>query len=172
MKTLKDYYWTDKKELIEQINAARDEYSVVIDVDHDVDSIVTNDWIPFNLERMYLDLLIKERLYDDAMNLIKRMKLSYRGIEQSNFIEVYEYRLLDILHLDNDISIRIEGAKKEFNKYTLTLISVIVGLITIFGIAGSTLSVGNGVNPISIFFALSLPILILVIATLHFINKR
>lgn len=171
-KTLKDYPYFSESELREQIEKTRKEYNVVINTKYSEDSYVDGKWIPFNLERKYIDFLIKQKRYSEAELILKKMRLSYFSPDFQNFIESYEYRLESILHLDKEIKDQIQEAKKEFNKHTITLVTIIVSLVTIFGVANNTLYARNFKEGIITFFAISTPILIVSVLALFLFNKK
>ncbi len=172
MKTKKDYFWSNESELQKQIEVARSHNGVILDPSYDEDSKTVGQWIPFNLEREYLDLLIDQKRYNEAKELLKKMRVSYTDTEFQNFIESYEYRLIGILHLEDQLSIKINEAKKEFNQHTLTLVTIIVGLITIFGTANNNLSSGNLKEGLINFFVVVVPLCLIIALTLILINKR
>lgn len=172
VKSLKDYFWSNEEELLEQIKLSKNEYGVAVDVNYSEDSIIRGSWIPFNLERKYLDILIDESRYREAVEVIKVMRASYITPEFQNFIESYEYRIQSILHSNKNIQEGVQNAKKEFNQHTITLITVIVGLVTIFSTASSTLKATSFLEAVYTFFAISIPLEIVILSILYILNRN
>lgn len=172
MKTKKDYFWSNETELKKQIELAILENNIKVDSSYDEDAKTVGEWIPFNLEREYLDLLIEQKRYNETRELLKKMRVSYTDTEFQNFIESHEYRLISILHLEEQLSVKINEAKKEFNQHTLTLVTIIVGLITIFGTANNNLSSTNIYEGLINFFVVVVPLSLIIALTLVLINKR
>ena len=99
------------------------------------------------------------------------MRFSYTESDEQNFIEAYEYHLKSILQSEKIITQQIDEAKKEFNRHTVTLMSIIVGVITIFGTAKETLTAGNFKEGFLNFFVISFTIIFLIFMISE-INKR
>jgi len=171
IKTLKDYPYFNKKGLLEQIKKSKSEYNVVAENRYCEDDHVSGVWIPFNLERKYVDILIEEKRYKEANDVLKEMRASYGNVEFHNFIEQYEYRLISIIHLDQEIKNQIIKAKESFNKHTVTLITVIVGLVTIFGAANNFLRATTFKEGLITFLSISAILLLTIGITLCIVNK-
>jgi len=128
-------------------------------------------WIPFNLEREFIDFLIENKRYKEAKENLEKMKLSYDTVEFENFIESYEYRLNNIEHSNKNIQEQVLLAKQEFNNHTTLIISVIIGIITIFGVANNQLDSNSFTEGIANFSIIVLSIMILVFFAFYFNNK-
>lgn len=125
------------KTMEEIITLARSEYYIKIGDEIPESDLYTGIDIPFNLEREYVNYFIDKKQYDKAEEVLQRMRCSYSGPIWQNFIEMYEYHLKSIVQSEKAIKDSIVEAKKEFNQHTITLVSVIVGVITIFGSANT-----------------------------------
>lgn len=125
------------KSLKEVVSLARDEYMVPLNLSIKESDNYIGQNVPFNLERIYVDELIDKKHYDSAKEILRRMRYSYPDPAFQNFIEVYEYHLKSIIQSEKAIKDSIIEAKKEFNQHTITLVSIIVGVITIFGSANA-----------------------------------
>lgn len=125
------------KTMEEIITLARGEYGIKIGDEISEADLYTGTDIPFNLEREYVNYFIDKKQYDKAEEILQRMRCSYPDITRQNFIEGYEYHLKSIVKSEKAIKDSIIEAKKEFNQHTITLVSVIVGVITIFGSANT-----------------------------------
>lgn len=172
MKTFEEYKASvvetdDYKEVIEE---ARKEHNISVDADASLPYKDTD--IPFNLEREYFDLLIDERRLEDAKRILDRMKASYMDEAAHNFIESFEYRLTMTTKTDNLMQEKLNEAKREFNQHTITLLSVVVGVITIFGVANQTLRADNFQDGLLTFIAIVLAINLLVLIALWANRKK
>lgn len=125
------------KPLEEIVSLARNESGVQINPDAKESDLWQEMDIPFNLERQYVDELIDNKQYDEANKILSRMRCSYVNPASQNFIELYEYHLKSIVQSEKAIKDSIIEAKKEFNQHTITLVSIIVGVITIFASANT-----------------------------------
>ncbi len=160
----------NKESFKEQINFARSEAKIELGV-FDESELYDGLWIPFNLERKYIDYLIERKEYEEAREILIRMKQSYTKGEFSNFIEIYEYRLNSIIHTNKNIEEEIVLAKREFNNHTILILSVIVGVITIFGTANNTLFSPNYLDGLSSFLAITASIILLICLAFYVNNK-
>lgn len=138
-RTYDDYHKLiiEGKSLEDVVLIARSDYSVPLNLNIKESDNYRGQEIPFNLERMYVDQFINKKEYDKAEKILHRMRCSYPDSWYQNFIEVYEYHLKSIVQSENAIKDSIIEAKKEFNQHTVTLVSIIVGVITIFGSANT-----------------------------------
>jgi SMC interacting uncharacterized protein involved in chromosome segregation len=152
MKSYNEYKYSivtfeDLKKAVEE---ARAEYSVQ-------NNISSPDYtgidIPFNLEQEYFDRLIESKKYTEAENLLEKMKHSY-NLNYHNFMESMEYRMKTFVKTDELIKDALTEAKKEFNQQTITLISIIVGIITIFGTANQVFKVNSFSEGIATFLVI------------------
>lgn len=125
------------KTMEEIITLARSEYGIKIGDEIPESDLYVGIDIPFNLDREYANYFIDKKQYDNAEEILQRMRCSYTGATRQNFIEMYEYHLKSIVQSEKAIKDSIVEAKKEFNQHTITLVSVIVGVITIFGSANT-----------------------------------
>ena len=114
------------------IKEARAEHGVILS---DALPVFSGNEIPLNLEREYFDLLIDENRLEEGKRIIDRMKYSYTTADFLNLIEQYEYRLLMVVKTEELIHKKLQEAKRDFNQHTILIISVVVGVITIFGSA-------------------------------------
>ncbi len=153
----------------EIVNEARHEYLIEINPLYK-ETYVYKD-IPFNLERMYLDELIEERNFLEAEKVLKRMRCSYPDVFYQNTIESFEYHLRSIIQSERMIQNSISEAKKEFNQHTITLVSIVVGIITIFGSANAIFEVDSYKIMLLTFITIVASI-IAVIMTVTIINLR
>jgi len=163
----------DDKSFCEQIEKARIDTNVNF-VSKDFTDDLSGAMIPFNLEREYVDFLILNKRYKEAEGVLLRMRNSYAHPELQNFIEIYEYRLDSILHGNRNLKDAILEAKKEFNQHTITVISFVVGVVTIFGAANITIQNTNYDVALNNFFAIVLAIVILTLVAFlanNFFNK-
>jgi len=173
MKNFKDY----KSEIIngspikQVVDDARNDYSITIKLNHQEEDQYSGAYVPFNLERIYVDELIDKYEYEEASKILNRMRFSYTDTDQQNFIEVYEYHLKSIKQSEETIKNQIREAKKEFNAHTITLVSIIVGIITIFGTANKTLEAKNFQEAFLSFFVISFTIIFLIFMVSE-INKK
>jgi uncharacterized membrane protein len=79
-----------------------------------------------------------------------------------NLIEANEYRLSLIEKTHRLLNQQLAEAKKEFNQHSLFVITVIAGVITIFGTANQAFTVSNFDQAIQTFFSISAAVIILV----------
>ncbi len=159
-------------ELKEAAELARNEWGVAVDPDYKGEEALWVGFdVPFNLERLYLDELIQNNEYESASKLLSRMRHSYTSASQQNFIESYEYHLKSIKQSEAIIELSLNEAKKDFNQHTITLISVIVGIITLFGTASKTLEAKNFEESLYSFIAISGAVIFLIFMISE-INKR
>jgi hypothetical protein len=126
--------------------------------------------IPFNLEREYLDTLIDECRFDEAKRVLENLKLAYTHPQQHNLIEQYEYRLNLVVRMEKTIQERLGEAKKEFNQHTIFIVSIIVGVITIFGTANNAFQINDFSTAKWTFGVISLT-LICFITLMFVVNK-
>lgn len=173
MKSYKEYASeiVDGVSLKEIVNNARKDYSIQINLDHKEEDGYDQEDVPFNLERIYVDELIDKRDYTSASKILTRMRKSYTDPHHQNFIELYEYHLKAIHQSSKITEEHIIEAKKEFNEHTIMLVSVIVGVITIFGTATETLKAKNFEEAFYTFLAISGTIIFLIF-TIFEINKK
>lgn len=119
------------------INEARNEYKISVLEDK------INKWedieIPLNLERKYIDNLLEIKDFDTAKRILERMKISYTGGEMENLLESYEYRLQLIEKMEKLFKSESIKLKQELNQHNITTISIIAGIVVIFGVANQTL---------------------------------
>jgi hypothetical protein len=128
------------------------------------------DYIPFNLEREHFDALIDELRFDEARRALDRMKASYTSDDQHNFIEQYEYRLNLVIKMEKTIQERLIKAEKDFNQHTIFIVSIVVGIVTIFGTANNVFNTSNLSDAILTFKTISFT-LVIFIATMFLVNK-
>ncbi len=154
------------KTLKDVVLLAREEHKVSVNL------ILKNEsdkyfghWIPFNLEREYVDELIDNKNYDEARNILKRMRYSYPDTDFQNFIESYEYHLKSIIQSEKIIKESIIEAKKEFNQHTITLIGIIVGVITIFGSANIVIENKSYVEMFLTFITIVISVITVIVIT-------
>lgn len=121
--------------------------------------------VPFNLEQEYFDLLMSNENYAEAKNVLDRMKHSY-DLGYHNLIEAMEYRMNTLLKVENSLNKSLIEAKKEFNQHSITLVSIVVGIITIFGTANQTFKVDSFSEGISTFLVISLVLIALIAVAL------
>ena len=140
------------------IKAARTEYGVTIGPRS---QYIDSD-IPLNLEREYFDALLDENRMADARRLLDRMKVSYRNSMAGNIIEQYEYRLLVIEKTRTLMEKEIEKAKKEFDHHTLLIISIVVGVTTIFGTANNVIRAETFDQALNTFLGISFSMIFLI----------
>jgi len=126
---------TDFKDVIEE---ARKEYNVNVNV-----NIINREWfgieVPLNLERKYIDALLEVKDFDTARRVLGRMKISYQGGEIENLLESYEYRFQLIERMEKLFEFEKIKMKQELNQHNITTISIIAGIVVIFGVANQTL---------------------------------
>lgn len=155
------------------INAARDEYGITA-IDRK-DPYTGND-IPLNLERGYVDALIDLKDFDTAERVLERMKKSYRGVEAENLLESYEYRFKLIKKTESLFESEKLKLKQELNQHNIATISIVVGVITIFGVANQTLLPKTFYEGMISFIAIVSAICILTAGSFflnsHFSHKR
>lgn len=171
VKTYKEYKASvveidDYKAVIEE---ARKKHNITIDADGP--RPYTHIDIPFNLEREYFDLLIDQGRIEDAKRVLDRMKVSYTDRDSHNFLESFEYRLHMTTKTEKLMQERLAEAKREFNQHTIILLSIVVGIITIFGVASQSLYAGNFNEGLITFVVIITAIVVLVLASLAF-NRR
>ena len=99
------------------------------------------------------------------------MRHSYLDPNFQNFIEQFEYHLKSIVESEKVIKESINDAKREFNQYTITLISIIVGIITIFGTASTVFKVSSYVQMFLTFVTVVISV-IAVIMVVTLINLK
>ncbi|MEK7082915.1 MAG: hypothetical protein AAB972_01985 [Patescibacteria group bacterium] len=100
------------------------------------------------------------------------MKLSYTNELGHNLIESYEYRLDLVEKTKKLVKDELEEAKKEFDRHTTILISVIVGVITILGTANQAFRAENFSQALWTFVAISLSVIFLVFIVIRFNNRK
>lgn len=147
----------NQQTFIEQIEIARKENNITLKSFDPSDSNF-GPWIPFNLEREYVDFLIENKKYHEAKETLIKMRNSYEGGSYQNFIEIYEYRLDAILHSNKNLKNEIIEAKKEFNQHAILIISMVVGIVTIFGAANVTIQKVDYNVALANFFAVVLAV--------------
>jgi hypothetical protein len=156
----------------EVVSLARADYHITTQTPpRDSEVYGKSPWVPFNLERLYVDELIDEKQYQKARDILKRMRCSYFTPDFQNFIEFYEYHLLSVVQSEKAIIESIKEAKREFNQHTTTLVSIIVGIITIFGTANMVYRVQSYVEMFLTFITIVLSI-VGVILTVAFLNAQ
>lgn len=139
IRTYKEYLRLrhDGMKMEEIITLARSDYGIKTGDEIPEADLYKGVDVPFNLEREYVNYFIDKKQYDKAEEVLQRMRCSYPDITRQNFIEGYEYHLKSIVKSEKAINDSIIEAKREFNQHTITLVSVIVGVITIFGSANT-----------------------------------
>ena len=173
MKSYKEYFTEhiEGRPLKDIVEDARRELPITVNLNHNEKDVYISREIPLNLERLYFNELIDNHNYTEAEKVLQRMRFSYTESDEQNFIEAYEYHLKSILQSEKIITQQIDEAKKEFNRHTVTLMSIIVGVITIFGTAKETLTAGNFKEGFLNFFVISFTIIFLIFMISE-INKR
>ncbi|MBP6866058.1 MAG: hypothetical protein KBC12_00770 [Candidatus Pacebacteria bacterium] len=121
--------------------------------------------IPFNLERENIIFLIEQKRYKEAKSSLEAMKRTYRTGEHWNFIEMYEYHLHAILVAEENIKLEISKTKGEFNQHTITLVTIIMGAITLLGSANQIFKVESFQEGLQTFFAIVISIMAIIILT-------
>ncbi len=143
----------------EVIDEARKEYK--INILESKKEKWTNNEIPLNLEREYIDALLEIKDFDTAKRVLDRMKISYPGWEMENLLESYEYRFQLIEKTEKLFEFERLKLKQELNQHNLTTVSIIVGVITIFGVASQTLVARTFQEGVNTFFAIVFAIVFL-----------
>lgn len=151
----------------ERIKVAREQAGIQMS---QTEYIYKNDEIPFNLEREYFDLLIDEGKLTEARLVLERMKKSYKPVWE-NLIEGYEYRMHLVEKTNELIREKLIKAEKEFNHHTILIISITVGVVTIFSTATETLTASNLKEGLISFGAICSALIFLVVVVTCF-NKR
>lgn len=152
------------------IQQSREDYNLAPDFSAEPFKF-SGESIPFNIEREYVIQLVEEKKYREARNFLENMRKTYRDWEYLNFIEIFEYHLHAAIHADENIKRAIEEAKKEFNNHTITIVSVVVGVITLLGAANQAFRVDNFEQGINTFFSITLAVLAVIITTFVLNNK-
>lgn len=100
-------------ELKEVAELARTDWGVSVDLTYKGEETEYDGIdIPFNLERLYFDELIKSKKYILASKLLNRMRYSYTHSSYQNFIESYEYHLRSVEQSEAVIESSLNEAKK------------------------------------------------------------
>lgn len=154
---------------LDVIKQARKDFELVTDFSYDLP--YEEDAIPFNLDREYLIFLIESKKYEEAKSFIENMKKTYKGPDYWNFIETFEYHLHAALLAEKNIQSAIEIAKKEFNQHTITIVSIVVGVITILGTANQVFTVNNFQEGMNTFFSITIAIIAIIIITYWMANN-
>lgn len=154
------------------IKKMREDFGKTTDFSFNIENVITGNDIPFNIEREHLTSLIESKEYKEARNFIEDMKRTYRDAHSSNFIEVYEYHLNAVLHAEKNTRRVIEEAKKEFNQHTITIVSVVVGVITLLGTANQAFTVKNLNEGLKTFWSIAAAVLILIIFAFALNNRK
>ena len=149
----------DYKKVVED---ARTEYVIKAEYPPHV---YTRIEIPFNLEREYFDSLVDESRFMEAQRIINRMRLTYTDADLQNLIEQYEYRLHMTLKAEKMLQERLTKAEGDFRDHTFIILSVVVGVITIFGTANQSFVLENFDNSLRTFKTISGAIILLIAIT-------
>lgn len=153
------------------IFSMREDYSII--TNYNLPEVeYTHGDIPFNIERLYLDSLIEEGSYKKAREHIENMKLTYRNEASHNFIEGFEYHLIQTENSEKIITNRLEDAKKDFNNHTLTIITITVGIITLLGTANQSFTVTNFNDGLKTFLSIVISILAVIAFTFGMNNRN
>lgn len=155
----------------EVVSLARTDYGVVTDLSVVPEVLYSEDEIPFNLERKYVDELVDKGEYTKALSVLVRMKHSYKDVTWQNLIEGYEYHVKAIMKSNHIMRESMLEAKKEFNQHAITLLTIIVGIITIFGTANEVFHL-HTYREMFITFMTMLFAIIAIILTASLINIR
>ena len=143
------------------IAEARTDYALTTDYAYNIEYQGAN--IPFNLDREHIICLIENRKYSEARDFIENMRRTYRTHEHWNFIEIFEYHLRASIHAEKSVELAISEAKKEFNQHTITIVTVVVGVITLLGTANQAFTVDNFAQGIKTFWSITAAILLIII---------
>ena len=125
--------------------------------------VYTGEEIPFNLEREYFDLLLDEGRVKEAKIVLDRMKSSYKTGVWQNLIEGYEYRLSLIEKTNKLVIEKLAKAETDFNQHTLYILTITVGVITIFGTANQAFHVNDFNEAVFTFKTISFTVIVLVL---------
>lgn len=150
------------------IESARKEYNVTLGTP----LTFQHEDIPLNLEREFYDALLEADRVEEAKNVLERMRISYTNDISHNIIESYEYRLRTIELIKKLTKDELAAAKKDFNQHTITIVSIIVGVITILGAANQVFPSMNPPDALGTFFAICLSIITLVFVALALNSYR
>jgi len=161
---------TSGKTPLEVINEVREDYNINTDFSFNLEYQFSD--IPFNIEQEYLMSLIDEKKYNDAKKLIEDMKHTYRNANYLNFIEVYEYHLNAVMHAEKSIKDSIIEAKKDFNQHTITIVTVIVGVVTLLGTANQAFTVSNFNEGMKTFWSITAAVILVIIITFALNNNK
>ena len=128
------------------------------------------DETPFNLEREYFDLLLDEDRVKEARIILERMERTY-NVGWHNLLEQQRYRFKLVVETNYLVEKKIKEAEKEFNKHTLLVLSIVVGVITIFGSANQFLHASSYKEALMTFTAIIIAIA-LFISVVYIFNSR
>lgn len=132
----------------------------------------TGTSIPFNIEREHVICLIEEKKYKEATEFLENMRKTYRHPEFLNFIEIFEYHLHATKYSEINIRSAIEEAKKEFNQHTITIVTVIVGVIALLATANQQFTVTNFNDGLKTFWSITGAIILIIIFAFGLNNRK
>ena len=152
------------------IDEARTDYGMITDYSFNIEHI--GYYIPFNLEREYVITLIESKKYSEARKHLENMRRTYKNAQEWNFIEIFEYHLRAAEHAEKSVLDAIEQAKKEFNQHTITIVTVVVGVITLLGTANQAFRVKDFTEGLITFLSITAAIIAVIVVAFKLSNRK